>query len=92
MATVDRDLILEALDNAGSDAADLRASYSGQGMMGSECFGIVGDLSQFVNFMVELATIDQDIASNLADRVQSDTMGYQSIYYFPGYTLGDEED
>jgi hypothetical protein len=94
--SIPRELIVEALDNAGVDPEDggLRESYSGRGMYGSACFGIVGSMSEFAAFLVELAYLEAengaDYARDLAQCVRSDNMGRSAIFYFPGATLRDD--
>lgn len=85
-----------AADNAGLDPEEaLRDDYSGRGMYGETCFGIVvGGVNQAARFLVELAMSDEDatdLAGDLADAMRSDSMGYDQIYYFPGYRLSDPE-
>jgi hypothetical protein len=52
--TLDHDLILNALRDADMSADDLRMDYSGRGMYGSDCFGIVGDVQDLALFMVAI--------------------------------------
>lgn len=79
--------------------------YSGRGMYGASCFGVVGSQRGLLKFFIELATTPDfyafdefdvsgaDLAIELADRVSTDNMGFDTIFYFPGYTLaGDVPD
>jgi hypothetical protein len=74
----------------------IREDYSGRAMYGEKCFGLVGHPSDLLRFFVALleAEIEDDgnpeVASLLADRVRTDSLGLSTIYYFPGVTLSDE--
>jgi hypothetical protein len=66
----------------------IRADYSGRGMFGEECFGVVLESdSQFSRFLLALGETEPDLARDLADRVRTDSMGMSGIWYFPGFTL-----
>jgi len=87
----------EAVENAAWEAdldaeEDLRFDYSGRGQFGAQCFGLVGNDSQFLKFMIKFAELEPDLAWALTDQVRTDSMGYDSIYYFPNATVIDEED
>ena len=75
----------------------IRPDYSGRGMYGSHCFGLVfgGTCGQF--FSAFLQNLDEDeleIKQELADlfdEMQTDSMGrWDTIYYFPGWLLEEE--
>jgi hypothetical protein len=100
--TLDHDLILNALRDADMSADDLRMDYSGRGMYGSDCFGIVGDVQDLALFMVAITDRmsqmdyptngDVTAAYDLARAVRSDSMDRHIIFYFPGYRLVEDED
>lgn len=82
MKLTDEQLVL--LEDAAWDAdMDFRKDYSGRGMYGKTCVGITGGLPGLVKF-VQLIT---EQGENLAEDIQgiaSDSMGLNTIYYFPG--------
>ena len=75
------------LDGEGSS---VRTDYSGRGMYGAECIGIVGSHAVAALFIVALAdATDYDHVELLAELVQrngwqTDSMGLDTIHYFPG--------
>lgn len=83
---------------------DVRWNYSGRGMYGRTCFGIVGkldDLLKFVYFCGVTDGIEQEndresIFADMMSGVCSDSMGYDTIYYWPELVVlvgeEDEED
>lgn len=73
-----------AVDMAALNANLGLRSYSGRGMYGDECFGVVGDLPAFATFLVELAVEYNSVAEQLAQQLRQDSMGRHDIYYFPG--------
>lgn len=58
-------------------------NYSGRGMFGETGFGIVGSLSDFAHFLVCIAASDIKTANFLACNVETDSMGTETIYFFP---------
>ena len=75
----------------------IREDYSGRGMYGSHCFGLVfsGTAGQF--FSAFLQTLDEDELelkqelADLFDQMETDSMGrWATIYYFPGWLLEEE--
>lgn len=92
-------LVREALTAAGEDDTALRTDYSGRGMYGRTCFGFIGNATTlckfFVAFVSEAASYSDDdalierieVADELAERVRTDDMGGDTIYYFPGVIL-----
>lgn len=80
--------VVMAADMAGIDIdGDLRREYSGRGMYGDTCFGIVCGGREYGTFVAELAGDDPELARELADAVKTDDMGLSTIYYWPGYQL-----
>lgn len=76
--------------------ARLYSDYSGHGMFGRECVGIVCDTP--ISFMMRLikALLDEqtDIATELADvlldnEVSTDSMGLSAIVYWPHLSIAD---
>lgn len=65
----------------------LTGDYSGRGMFGERCFGIIVDnMTDVTRFFVALAQIDGPLADDLLDHMATDSMGRGLIAYFPGYT------
>ena len=92
MSTIERQMVIDALDNAGADPdRALRESYSGRAMYGTTCFGITGSIHEYSAFLVELTRLDDEeqYASELAMSVRTDDMGRETIFYFPGIELED---
>lgn len=82
---IDRELLLDALCDAGADEDALREDYSGRGMYGDTCIGVVlSGVSAFARFLIAVAAESSDDAAWLADNVVVDNMGRSMIYYFPG--------
>lgn len=65
------------------DSGRAYPDYSGRGMFGQKCFGIVGGIGDLVTFMMELVKEEPDLAQEMASYIQHDSMGLDSIYYFP---------
>jgi len=93
MVEIEKDVILTALYEAGLAEDDIRWDYSGRGMYGQTCFGIVGSLLDYTGFLLQLAsdtTGDRwDVAYDLSQRVNTDSMAMQTIFYFPGIKVTD---
>lgn len=90
----DTEAVVHAADAAGIDLDDdLRRDYSGRGMFGDRCFGIVGGPGQFASFIAAVAVGESEgaasegLAERLAENVVTDDMGLSTIYYFPAYLL-----
>jgi hypothetical protein len=78
----------------------VRADYSGRGMYGAECIGFVTDKPLRIGyaiaavFGVDDGTIDCEVdedrcqvGEKLMDAATTDSMGYDTIVYFPGFTV-----
>lgn len=89
MTMVVRSEIHEALLNAGLDEDAVREDYSGRGMFGSTCFGIVTDDSGFALFCASVGSFMDDW--DWVGDVQSDGMGLETIYYWRRVKLVDDE-
>jgi hypothetical protein len=101
MNTIKRAFIDTALSNADlmdGEEVHIRESYSGRGMYGKTCFGIVADRDgDAIKFAISLGLIlaaDDDEwgevhAMDLGDAAETDSMGRGMILYFPGYQLVD---
>lgn len=73
---------------------DIYWEYSGRYMYGEKCFGIVGSVSDFARFLVMLTYLDDgpDEAYELSQRVNTDSMGRSTIFYFPGVKVVGDDD
>lgn len=66
----------------------LYLNYSGRGMYGRECFGIVGTVSDLLGFVTEAVRRDKDGDEAVAEFVRyiedvsTDNMGYDLIFYW----------
>lgn len=87
---ITRATIEELLEHAGIDEA--RYDYSGRGMYGTTCFGIVGSAADLVRFATSVAgamwTAHTEEVEALYDAlreqdVAEDSMGRDAIYYWP---------
>lgn len=92
--TVTRSTIEELLAHA--DIAEARYGYSGRGMYGAGCFGIVGSATDLVRFATSVAgaawTGDSPEMQALLDtlrseRVAEDSMGRSAIFYWPSIAV-----
>lgn len=70
---------------------DLRTNYSGRGMYGRECVGIVGFVEDLVSFVIEMSDLSPDAFAWLPS-VKSDNMGKRTIFYWPNVQVGEEGD
>lgn len=101
--TISNTLLAEACDLANLYDYTVR-DYSGRGMYGNSCAGIVLEGQREANrFLMALAALtvekalyadesDPDPSSDameLAESVAMDSMGHGVVVYFPGWTLGD---
>lgn len=100
---ISRHDVHDALERVGidGDEVEIRPSYSGRGMYGDTCWGIVASRKVHARFLVALVghfteMLDQDggqpgdgeeLVSRLAEAAEFDTMGTSSIMYFPGWRL-----
>lgn len=79
--------IIYAARGVNIDPDDIRTDYSGRGMFGETCFGIVGGDQEYAGFLLELAEDDKKLAKRLADSVSTDSMGMETIYYWRSLKL-----
>jgi hypothetical protein len=74
---------------------DVRTDYSGRGMMGTECFGIVTsqtgwDLSRTIMDIVGEegnSEVDDAVVYLSEHEPRTDSLGMDTIYYWPGLTV-----
>jgi hypothetical protein len=81
------------------DQFTLMPDYSGRGMYGRTCIALVGNTGDLLRFAAELAQIGDDTDTDtdaadmlqiMADTVRTDSLGYDTVFYFPGITLEPE--
>ncbi len=84
-----------------SDDWEFRTDYSGRGMYGSECIGLVTSVSawEIVSSLADLIADFENDAPSIAGELREflavpheDSMGYSTVYYWPGLTLETEEE
>ena len=80
--------IIDAAENAG---LELRTGYSGRGMYGKTCIGVVGYVSDLIAFVLEVAEWDRELAQDELTQVSSDGMGTSTIYYWPRLTVAKDD-
>lgn len=75
---------------ANQNGYSYRANYSGRGMYGKECIGIVMPglsglvgLVGFVVFFMEQDGFETFEVINMLADVKTDSMGFETIFYFP---------
>lgn len=96
--TVTRCQFTDALEASGFNEYEIRDSYSGRFMNGSDCFGIVVDQSEERSVFVALGWAcghaeaqEEDSEMQMWERLirsaSVDSMGRDIIVYFPGWTL-----
>ena len=74
---------------------EIMHDYSGRGMYGKKCFGLIGDLTNMPKFFIMLAEsiIAQDNNNDvfeiacLFENMQIDSMGMSKIIYFPNLVI-----
>lgn len=80
--------------NVDNDEDTLRWEYSGRGMYGRKCPGLVGDVSKLASLFVALTQqaveyerddFDYGVVMDLAEDTVEDSMGRQSIFYWPSF-------
>jgi hypothetical protein len=83
------------------DDIRLREGYSGRGMYGETCYGVVGDETALAEFETALAllTVMDDLddevngytalnaLTDVQDMRREDSMGLDRIYYYPSLTV-----
>lgn len=94
MNRIDYNIIRDAAQEIGSYGANtIRTDYSGRGMYGRECFGIVVDsVAELLDFWTGIVIEDEWTAGQLARDAREDGMGQRTIVYFPGWQLDNAQD
>lgn len=89
MTQLDREQLVEALEMAGLDEDALYEDYSGRGMYGDKCFGIVGGVGEVLLFAAALGSFADDW--DWIGKARSDGMGLSTIWYWPGVQVASVE-
>lgn len=77
-------------DLAGTVCGSPRGDYSGRGMYGATCVGIVMNPSDLLTLGANISALDdQELRVWLMNRYSTDSMGYDTIVYWPGVTCDD---
>ncbi len=77
-------------DLAGTVDGAPRGNYSGRGMYGATCVGIVMNPSDMLQLGANISALDdQELRSLLMYKYSTDSMGYDTIIYWPGITCDD---
>lgn len=82
-----------ALDEIGIDY-EIVTSYSGRGMYGASCFGVVTSAPVAVGVALAVAAEDDVSGADLGwivDSARTDSMGRDLIVYFPNWQLDQDE-
>lgn len=94
--SIPRENLLDAAFDAGLDEDCIRWTYSGRYMYGKSCFGVVGNVLDYTMFLLLLSQQEDgagfDWAIELAQQVNTDNMAQETIFYFPGLEVLDDED
>lgn len=92
--TINRQTIEQALYDADLEPEeDLRDDYSGRGMYGRNCFGFVTSIAGLARFFAALGALAaedeelEQLPGDLARNLSSDSMGRDTIFYFPNFQL-----
>lgn len=64
-------------------------SYSGRGMFGKTCLGVVVRRGDELRFLVELGYAIKEADGVIPERMNQDSMGLDSIIYFPSVSYDD---
>ena len=96
MTTTKEAVSRAAIESYLSDIEEIRTEYSGRGMYGGTCFGIVTTnvprtLMEMAAGIIDASDIEGgegvDLVMDLDNVATVDGMGRSSIVYFPGFEL-----
>lgn len=88
MIPVNYDQFMGAIEDTQSlmeQDIEVRENYSGKGMFGQNCPGIVCDIATFALFCACLGAVADEW--DWVGNVRSDSMGTSTIWYWPGVQL-----
>jgi len=88
---ISRETLENACWDAGLDPEQfLRANYSGRGMYGKTCVGLIHDtLDEVINFVYAVRQYDGGDSGLLEGGLQ-DSMGHSTITYWPRWSVEEE--
>lgn len=91
--SLSRSDVEDVLEAANLWDATIRDTYSGRGMSGDACFGIVHDSdSDMLVFAVHAGDLlGVETAEELVRSARTDNMGNQVITYFPRFALSEKD-
>lgn len=89
---IDYTTLVDVAYDAGLDEDAVRADYSGRGMYGDTCVGIVGSPGELTAYVAALAvTLETDgLDWSWIGSVSQDSMGLDMIWYWRGLTVDPE--
>lgn len=77
-------------DIAAAVDGKVHLEYSGRGMYGSRCVGISCGFSQFMKIgVLAVDVVGEETANLMASKATCDSLGRDTIIYFPGFTCSD---
>lgn len=80
---IDQDQLEMLADIAVEADCSFRSHYSGRGMYGASCPGVVvGSLRDAFRFMADVRDRDEGLFDDLLDGLSMDSMGFSTIVYF----------
>lgn len=85
---------LQVLEDAADELGlDLRTDYSGRGMYGDECIGIVaGSTGEVIRWFFMIHDLDDMLADRLVEQNMSqDSMAFDIIFYWPSVSVENDE-
>lgn len=82
-------IIEDECDQAG---LEFRSGYSGHGMCGRKCVGMVGDMGELALALMSIGSRIEESSAGWPSSAAWDSMGLDSIVYFPGITADDWSD
>lgn len=105
--SINSSTLYDIADAAGLDSGDaVRLDYSGRGMYGDTCVGITGSIGDLLGFVREVTKRNEyneahDEQGEEADAIRefsrwiedvsTDSMGYDSIFYWTNVSCSDPE-
>jgi hypothetical protein len=92
MPTPNRTIDIDTLEAIAEQVnGDVRANYSGRGMYGDTCVGITHANQDALLGVVIGAMVDPELALWMGHNARTDDMGLNTITYWPGLTLNEED-
>ena len=89
MFTISEDLLEEISQEVDGS---FRTDYSGRGMYGDSCVGIVAHSLLALGAAISRLVEDEELREELISNSSTDSMGYDTIVYWTRVTSSDAED